>query len=108
MIDYKVIGKNIRKYRQLADKSQAQLAEAIDISVTHMSHIETGSTKLSLPVLVAISENLHVTADDLLRTHDGAISKKEVDDFLYDVDSSAGAIIKETLTSLVDSLKRHM
>ena len=36
------------------------------ISVTHMSHIETGNTKLSLPVLAKIAEELSVSTDALL------------------------------------------
>ncbi len=31
-----------------------------------MSHIETGNTKLSLPVLVAIAESLNVQTDELI------------------------------------------
>ena len=38
--------------------SQEQLAERVGISVTHMSHIETGNTKLSLPVFVELAEAL--------------------------------------------------
>lgn len=38
----------------------------VGISVTHMSHIETGNTKLSLPVLVELAGALGVQADDLL------------------------------------------
>ncbi|MGN1050697.1 MAG: helix-turn-helix domain-containing protein [Acutalibacteraceae bacterium] len=66
MLDYKKIGKRIRKYRKAAGLSQEDLAEKVWISVTHMSHIETGSTKLSLPVLVDIAAALNVDTDSLL------------------------------------------
>ncbi len=66
MLDYTVIGRKIRKYRKLAGLSQEALAEKVWISTTHMSHIETGSTKLSLPVLVDIAAVLDVRTDDLL------------------------------------------
>lgn len=66
MLDYTVIGRRIRKYRKLAGLSQEALAEKVWISTTHMSHIETGSTKLSLPVLVDIAAVLDVRTDDLL------------------------------------------
>lgn len=65
-MDYYQIGQQIRKYRKAHRISQEQLAEQIGISVTHMSHIETGNTKLSLPVLVAIAQTLEVQTDDLL------------------------------------------
>lgn len=65
-MDYYEIGQKIRKYRKEKGLSQEQLAEAANISVTHMSHIETGNTKLSLPVLVDIAETLQANTDDLL------------------------------------------
>ena len=38
----------------------------VGISVPHMSHIETGNTKLSLPVFVSLADALGVQTDDLL------------------------------------------
>ena len=73
-MDYYKIGQKIRKYRKAYNLSQEQLAEKVGISVTHMSHIETGNTKLSLPVLVDISKALDVRSDDLL--FDSAVEKR--------------------------------
>lgn len=65
-MDYAEIGQRIKKYRKLKKMSQEQLAEKVDISTTHMSHIETGVTKLSLQVLVDISVALDTSTDSLL------------------------------------------
>lgn len=65
-MDYEKIGMRIRLFRLKKGLSQEQLAELADISVTHMSHIETGNTKLSLPVFFAISQVLNVRTDELL------------------------------------------
>ena len=65
-MDYYRIGQQVRKFRKAHGLSQEQLAEQVGISVTHMSHIETGNTKLSLPVLVDLANALEVSADDLL------------------------------------------
>lgn len=65
-MDYYRIGQRIRKMRRAHGFSQEELAERVNISVTHMSHIETGNTKLSLPVLVALAAALEVRTDDLL------------------------------------------
>lgn len=65
-MDYGKIGARIRKFRKARGYSQEFLAEKVDISTTHMSHIETGNTKLSLPVLVDIAAALNVTTDALL------------------------------------------
>ena len=65
-MDYYKIGQKIRKIRKAHGLSQEELAERINISTTHMSHIETGNTKLSLPVFVEIAAALEVGTDDLL------------------------------------------
>ena len=65
-MDYYKIGQRNRKVRKAHGLSQEELAERVEISTTHMSHIETGNTKLSLPVLVAIAAALEVRTDDLL------------------------------------------
>lgn len=66
MVDYYEIGQRIRKLRKARCLSQEQLAEYVGISTTHMSHIETGNTKLSLPVLVDLARVLEVQVDTLL------------------------------------------
>lgn len=65
-VDYYKIGQRVRHFRKAQGLSQEQLAEYAGISLTHMSHIETGNTKLSLPVLVRLAEALHTGTDELL------------------------------------------
>ena len=65
-MNYYEIGQRIRKYRKAEGLSQERLAEFVGISTTHMSHIETGNTKLSLSALVGIAQALSVRTDDLL------------------------------------------
>lgn len=83
-MDYYQLGQRIRKIRKSRGLSQEQLAELVDISTTHMSHIETANTKLSLPVFVRIAEALQVQADLLLYEH--AVERS---------DSSANAVLEE-------------
>lgn len=66
MLDYGAIGARIRACRKKTGLSQEALAEKVWISTTHMSHIETGSTKLSLAVLSDLSKVLNVSTDELL------------------------------------------
>ncbi len=65
-MNYFEIGQRVRRIRKARGISQEELAERVGISNTHMSHIETANTKLSLPVLVALAEALEVGTDDLL------------------------------------------
>ena len=75
MLNYEEIGGKIRAFRKAKGLSQEQLAEKVWISTTHMSHIETGTTKLSLPVLVDISNALDVGVDNILATE--IVEKKQ-------------------------------
>lgn len=78
-MDYYAIGQRIRNKRKLSMLSQEELAEKIGISTTHMSHIETANTKLSLQVLVNIAEALQVSTDELLFEKSGTVKEDSVD-----------------------------
>lgn len=86
-MNYYEIGQRIRKYRKASNLSQEQLAEKVGISVTHMSHIETGNTKLSLPVLVDIANTLSV----------------RIDAIIYEIPQSNKTTIKQELSDIIDS-----
>lgn len=90
-MNYYEIGQRIRKFRKAYNFSQEQLAEKIGISTTHMSHIETGNTKLSLSVFVKIADALSVQTDELL----------------YDIPQINKTIIKQELTELLDSCSQQ-
>ena len=79
-MDYYKIGQKIRKIRRAHGLSQEELAERVNISTTHMSHIETGNTKLSLPVLVDIAAALEVRTDDLLNDSSAATTGTALDE----------------------------
>ena len=68
-MDYYEIGQRIRRFRKARGITQEQLAETVGISVTHMSHIETANTKLSLPVFIDIAQALEVRTDALLHDY---------------------------------------
>ncbi len=65
-LDYKAIGKRIKIARIKADLTQERLAEIVSVSPSHMSNIETGTTRVSLTLIVTIANALSVTVDDLL------------------------------------------
>lgn len=66
VLDLRAIGNNIKKYRKIKGFTQPQLAEMIDISTIHMSHMETGSVSMSLECLIKTCDSLDITPDDLL------------------------------------------
>ncbi|MFR4988712.1 helix-turn-helix domain-containing protein [Anaerotruncus colihominis] len=65
-MDYKRLGERIREERLRLNLTQAQLAEAVDISNTYMGAIERGERSLTLDTLVRLVNRLGVTVDYLL------------------------------------------
>ena len=65
-IDYKAIGQRIKIARIKKGITQEAVADIIDITPAHMSNVETGKTKVSLPTLIEIANALSVSVDVLL------------------------------------------
>lgn len=59
-MDYKRLGERIREERLRLNLTQAQLAEAVDISDTYMGAIERGERSLTLDTLVRLVNRLGV------------------------------------------------
>ena len=66
--EFRMLGLNIAFYRKMCGMTQLQLAEAVDISRTHMSNIEAANvnTRISIDLLFRLSEVLGVKPADLL------------------------------------------
>lgn len=65
-VNFKQIGQRVKEIRYAKGMSQAELAEQIDMSVPHISLIETATKKASLSTLILIANALGVTVDALL------------------------------------------
>ena len=107
-MNYVKIGEKIRKYRKENGISQEELAEKVGISVTHMSHIETANTKLSLPVFVSVTRALGLKSDDLLsdnRVGCDAGTVEEISNLLSDCSEKDMRIILDVVKTLKRSLK---
>ncbi len=65
-MDYKCLGKNLRKYRKRAKLTQEALAEKVDRSNSHIGQIENGRGIPSLNTVVEIANVLGVTVDQLI------------------------------------------
>lgn len=109
-MDYYKIGQRIRKFRKAGNLSQEQLAEMTGISITHLSHIETGNTKLSLAVFVAIAEALSVSTDELL--YDEPNGTKRIKQDILDILDSCSVkemyILNDLMKAVKISLGKHM
>lgn len=65
-IDYNKVGQRVRQARILRGLTQAELGEMVDCSNNHMSHIESGQTKVSLSLLLKLSYALDTSLDFFL------------------------------------------
>ena len=65
-IDYGKIGQRIKAARLEKGYSQADLGALIGCSNNHMSHVEVGQTKVSLPMLLKLSFVLEKNFDYFL------------------------------------------
>lgn len=110
-MDYFEIGQRIRKARKAHGLSQEELAECVDISVTHMSHIETGNTKLSLPVLVQIAQVLEVRTDDLLFGSSQSTryaSVEDIADVLDRCSTQEARVIADVVKATKTAMDKHL
>ena len=106
-LDYKAIGKRIKIARIKADLTQEKLSEMVGVSPTHMSNVETGTTRVSLTTIVGIANALGITSDDLLSDsvikskvqfeNDIALEMEDCDEYEIRVIRDLAAATKETL-----------
>lgn len=108
-IDYLDIGSRIREERIKQKISQEKLAEMVDVGTTHISHIETGNTKMSIKIFIAIINALNLSSDELLRNHIRKakhIFEGELFDIIQDCTDEEARIIADTVKALKVSLRR--
>ena len=100
--------KQCRKEKNL---TQEQLAEIVDISTTHMSHIETGNTKLSLQVFADLAEALQVSVDSLLydvNSNNKQQAYQEITDILDQCTPAQAQALKEIISSTWSAINKYL
>lgn len=65
---FKDVGARIREARKIQKLSQADMAERLQISTSHMSYIENRKKNIGLDIFMRLTEALQVSADWLLRS----------------------------------------
>lgn len=64
------LGATIRTARMEQNLSQEELAELVNITPTHLKHLESEHRKPSIEVLFKLVETLHISLDHLLLDKD--------------------------------------
>lgn len=107
-INYFAIGKRIKNRRKKLGYTQAKLAELANLSDTNISHIERGTTKLSLPSLIAIANALETTTDFLLMDvvkNSEKEFKKEFSVLLENCTSKEYSLLLNTCKTILETLR---
>lgn len=110
MIDYASVGYKIKQIRIQKGKTQEQLAEAVGVGVTHISHLETGAGTVSLKVFLAIVNYLECSADEIL-CKEIKTARPIVDNWLAelvaDCDQTEVKIIADTVAALKQTIRKN-
>mgnify|MGYP003232942791 CR=1 FL=1 len=102
-MDYVAVGRRIRAQRKKLSLSQEELAE--------MGHIETGYTKLSLPVLVDLACALGVRTDDLIFDKESLAREELLEEItleLRDCPQNQLLTLRQILSSSKDAIQKYM
>lgn len=57
-----VIGNNVKKYRDQAGLTQAELAEQVGVGTAFVSRVERGQKRMRLETMLAFADALHISA----------------------------------------------
>ena len=108
-MDYKALGKNVRKYRVLQNMRQCDLAEKCNSSDSYIGHIENARGIPSLEMVVKIANALDVTVDQLLGSsckNPELIYLKEIAERIEKYPVSKRILVCENFNCYLDSLEK--
>ena len=100
----------VKEERLRQGLSQERLAEMANLSLTHMSHVETGNTKVSLPALLCIANSLKVPLDTLIcdsLAYAKEVFESELLRYTQDCNDHEIRVITDMIKALKDSLRKR-
>ena len=104
------IGKRIKEIRNLRQKSQAKLAEEVNLSEAYISHIETARKQVSLTAILSISCALEVPLEAILfgeKSYDPKTFTWQLMQLFNDCNINERRFIYEMTVSLKESVRRN-
>ena len=109
-MDYIVLGRNIRRFRQMRGMRQEDLAEKCGCGSSHIGQIENARGIPSLEMVVNIANSLSVTVDQLLKeSYDQPerIYLKEISERLDGYSLSQRIVACDGMVNLLDCLEKY-
>lgn len=102
--DY-TLGEHIKTARIKKGFSQEAFAEMLDITPTHVKHMESGHRKPSVDILFKIAQQLDMSIDNVIFTDTEDVIKKasinEINNLLTKCSNSELAIVSDLIVSLL-------
>lgn len=98
-----ILGNAIRTARLEHSLSQEQLAEMVEITPTHLKHIESGHRNPSIEVLINLVQILHISLDNIIFHQESAriVKQKEISNGLTQCSQAELQILLDLLHSLL-------
>ena len=99
------IGEAIKNSRIKKMMTQEELAEILDVTPTHIKHLESGHRKPSVPVLFTIAKTLDMSIDNIIfsNKHQNEKTIAEINNRLQYLSDNELNIILD----LTDSIKKN-
>lgn len=105
------LGERVRSARKRKGLTQAQLAELSGYSVQHISHIETGMTKLSIDCVVELANELTVSLDyllmDSLKKNEEIVLEERFGTLLKEYNEEEKELVYNINVSMKDNLLKY-
>ena len=97
---------DIKKARLEKGLTQEELAELLNITPTHVKHIESGHRKPSVDVLFSIAEKLNMSLDNIIFTQRTSSQELQnsIDNLLNSLCESELRVIYDTAKSLKQNI----
>ena len=109
IVDYDAIGMRVKIARIKAKITQEVLADKTGLSVVHISNIENGNAKMSLPSIISIANALSISVDELLCDSvvcSNHVFNKEAQEILADCSPYDIRILVDILKSVKEALRK--
>lgn len=102
--DY-LLGEHIKSARIKKELSQEAFAEILDITPTHVKHIESGQRRPSIEILFKIAKQLDMSIDNVVFIENEDVARKsavkEINNLLTKCSSNDLMIISDIINSLL-------
>ena len=109
-INHRQIGKRIKEIREQNNLSQAELAEATNLSVSYISHVENAKRKASLESVLRIVNALGITVDELLagvQLHNPTAYQTDIDLLMAECSEKEKRFVYEIIQASIEALHHN-